>query len=159
MEIRRVRPDEWRDFRDLRLRALLDSPEAFGGTYEQSSARTDDAWMEWTRGLAESDTQALFVAPDAGLAGAFHRAEDGKWLLFTMWVDPARRNRGIGRALVDAVVDFVRGQRAGELYLDVTETNDAARVLYERYGFAYTGHREPLVSHPELDVLEMRLEL
>src|SRR4051794_36466500 len=64
MEIRRVHPGEWRALRDLRLRALLDAPEAFGGTYEESSARPDERWIEWARALAESDQQALFVAAD-----------------------------------------------------------------------------------------------
>ena len=35
------------------------------------------------------------------------------------------------------------------MHLWVTETNDPARALYERCGFAATGERQPLPSHPQ----------
>ena len=37
----------------------------------------------------------------------------------------------------------------------VTETNAPARALYERCGFALTGERQPVPSHPSLDEVAM----
>jgi ribosomal protein S18 acetylase RimI-like enzyme len=159
MEVRRVRPDEWRALRDLRLRALQDTPTAFGGTYAASAARPDDWWVDWARGSAEAETQALFVAADGGrlvgLAGTFREERD--WVVFSMWVEPAYRGAGAGHALLERVVAFARERGATEILLSVTDGNDAARALYERYGFVDTGATEPLASHPELLVREMRL--
>ena len=42
--IRTLHPADWPLYRDLRLRALLDAPYAFGSTYAEESKRTDDAW-------------------------------------------------------------------------------------------------------------------
>ena len=52
----------------------------------------------------------------------------------------------MGRALLDAAVAFAGDV---EIRLSVTETNAAARRLYERYGFAPTGHTEPLLERSQ----------
>ena len=44
--IRCLRPDEWRVWKDLRLHALADSPDAFGETLSSASQRPDSYWME-----------------------------------------------------------------------------------------------------------------
>jgi len=114
----------------------------------------------WARESSASDGQSLWLAwhDDAavGIAGTF-RGE--RWMVFTMWVDPTHRGHGIGRAFLDVIVAYVRARNATELYLDVTDGNDAARALYQRYGFVDTGEHEPLPSHPELTVRKMRLAL
>lgn len=65
----------------------------------------------------------------------------------------------MGRALLDAVVAFIRGQGATEVVLGVTDGNDAARALYERYGFAFNGVTNPLREGESLIVREMKLQL
>ena len=114
MQIRRVTPDDWRAFREIRLAALQDAPDAFGGTYAESVARPEEWWVEWARKSAESDEQAMFLAWDGdapvGIAGTFF--DDPDWVVIAMWVDPARRGGGLGRRLLDAVVDFQRAQGA-----------------------------------------------
>jgi ribosomal protein S18 acetylase RimI-like enzyme len=98
----------------------------------------------------------MFLAWEAGLpcgiAGVFD--DGGRCHLISMWTDPAARNRGVARALLDAVVAFARGR---ELVLGVTEGNDVARRLYERYGFVDTGASEPLRPGSALVVHELRL--
>jgi ribosomal protein S18 acetylase RimI-like enzyme len=41
------------------------------------------------------------------------------------------------------------------VHLWVTETNHPARALYERCGFAVTGERKPLPSHPQYAEIAM----
>lgn len=160
MEVRRVQPDEWRELRDTRLNSLLDTPDAFGSTFERSEARPEEWWVEWARDSAESDAQAMFLAWDdgkpAGIAGTY-RDEDGRWNVIAMWVRPAHRGLGLGRRLLDAVVGFIRAQGAREAFLGVTVGNDGARRLYETYGFADTGVTYPLREGSPLTVRELRL--
>jgi ribosomal protein S18 acetylase RimI-like enzyme len=158
VEIRRVTADEWRDYRAIRLAALLDTPDAFGSTYADSVLHPDEWWMERTRLGAESDEQALYMAWDdtpVGLAGTFF--DDPDWVVIAMWVDPAHRGEGLGRRLLDAVVDFQRAQGAAECVLGVVDGNDAARALYERYGFVDTGVANPLREGEPLIVRELKL--
>ena len=160
MEIRRVTADEWREYRDIRLAALRDTPDAFGSTYGESATRPDEWWIERTWLSAESDQQALFLAWDEkpiGLAGTFF--DDPDWVVIAMWVDPARRGQGLGRRLLDAVVEFQRAHGATESVLGVVDGNDAARALYERYGFRDNGVANALRPGEPLIVREMRLTL
>jgi hypothetical protein len=50
VEIRRIGAGEWRELRDLRLRALNDAPEAFTATCQEESNDTDAHWSEWATG-------------------------------------------------------------------------------------------------------------
>jgi ribosomal protein S18 acetylase RimI-like enzyme len=54
-----------------------------------------------------------------------------------MWVDPAARGRGVGRALLDAVDRWGAGWGAREVVLWVFESNRAAMRLYETSGFEH----------------------
>ena len=66
----------------------------------------------------------------------------GEATLLTIAVAPIARRLGLGRALV---VDFLtqsRQRQATSAFLEVAETNHAARALYTAAGFAPTGRRK-----------------
>ena len=42
--IERLGPDDWQEFREIRLRALADAPTAFGMTLADAEQQTEDAW-------------------------------------------------------------------------------------------------------------------
>ena len=75
--------------------------------------------------------------------------------LVSMYVRPRARGRGVGEALVAAVIGWARDQNAAEVHLWVTEANAPARALYERCGFALTGEQQPLPSDPSLGEVAM----
>jgi RimJ/RimL family protein N-acetyltransferase len=88
----------------------------------------------------------MFVAEDAGepvgLAGGIVDDEQpDRAVLVSMWVAPASRNQGTGRALVAAVVDWATASGKQRVDLLVIEGNAAAIALYERCGFALNGDR------------------
>jgi ribosomal protein S18 acetylase RimI-like enzyme len=85
---------------------------------------------------------AVVDGTDAGLAvGAPHHNIPGDAGLYAMWVAPDARGRGVGTALVAAVVDWARAAGHGCLRLEVADDNAPAVRLYERAGFAATGRR------------------
>lgn len=57
------------------------------------------------------------------------------WILNDLFVAPAARQRGIGRALLDAARDHAISTGAKRLVLSTAKTNHAARTLYESYGY------------------------
>jgi RimJ/RimL family protein N-acetyltransferase len=63
-----------------------------------------------------------------------------------MWVTSERRNEGIGRSLVEAVVAWTgEHPEVDRVVLRVTETNADAARFYGSCGFVVTGHDpEPL---------------
>ena len=148
IDVVRLRPDDWRQYRTVRLEALRDAPVAFGSTLAKEQQFDEATWR------SRLETGAVFVArtPDsdetepAGLIGVFHDA-DG-YQLVSMWVRPTARGRKVAEPLVRAVIDWVADVGGDSVSLWVTEPNDAARRLYERCGFSYTGKQAPLPSDP-----------
>jgi GNAT superfamily N-acetyltransferase len=158
----RVEPfgeDDWVAFREIRLRSLLDSPDAFGSTYGEESSQTERAWRDWAAGRWRGGTAVAFAGLDVAgdvvgtATGAEFEAELGVGHLYAMWVAPDARRAGMGRALVDAVVHWTKARGCTRLVLSVTETNETARRFYERCGFADTDERRPLREGSDLDVL------
>lgn len=66
----------------------------------------------------------------------------GEAELITIAVDPVARRLGTGRALVDAFLTEARTRGAEVAFLEVAETNTAARALYTAAGFTQTGRRK-----------------
>jgi ribosomal protein S18 acetylase RimI-like enzyme len=89
----------------------------------------------------------------AGLAGVY--VEDGAAHLVSMWVRPAARGLGAGKALVEAAAAWAKANDFGTLFLWVTESNTSARRLYEGCGFTPTGQRQPLPSDPAIPEIAM----
>lgn len=146
VEIRRVRQDEWRELRDLRLEALQDSPDAFWTLYQEALRRTDADWREWT-------TFPCHVAVDdgriVGMVAAFADEEEAATAdLIAMFVTPAARGRGIGAALVDAQLAWARSEGFERMRLMVNVEQGSAVRLYERSGFHDTGERSLLREGP-----------
>jgi len=159
--VRQLRPDEGEPLKALRLRALAGAPDAFGQTLAEASARDD--WAEMARKLSGADGNAGFLAEApggaVGLAFGILEAERADAAhVAGMWVDPAWRGRGVGAALVAAVIAWARARGRPRVCLWVTEQNRAAVSLYARRGFRPTGARAPLPSNPSLATIEMELD-
>lgn len=153
---RRVRSDDGPLLKRTRLAALADTPDAFASTLEAESQASDERWSSLARERASGRDHATFFAVDGeevvGLVGG-HRTGASTVELVSMWTDPDARGRGIGRALVDAVVAWADGSTV-ELW--VTRGNERALGLYERCGFVTTGDHQPLPSDPCKDEVRMR---
>jgi GNAT superfamily N-acetyltransferase len=153
--VRAIDAGMWRTMRDVRLAALQDAPRAFGSSYEREIAFTQDDWL--SRISQGANFFAYTGGPGAapvGIVGAFEprpRAAE----LVSMWVHPQARGQGVGRALVETILQWARTEGHELVHLWVTETNDPARCLYERCGFALTGERKPLPSHLEYAEIAM----
>ncbi|WP_067432715.1 GNAT family N-acetyltransferase [Nocardioides jensenii] len=144
-ETRRLAPEEWPVWREIRLRSLADSPDAFGSTFAREQAFTEDDWLM----RMESMPVVVFVdGTPAALGGAF-RVEDRVAQIVAMWTAPEFRRRGLARLVLDDVVGQARAEGL-RVRLDVTRGNVAARTTYERYGFVPTGEVEPLREGSDL---------
>ena len=160
VEVQRVQAAQWQELRELRLRALADTPEAFASTLSRETAFPDDIWRQRARGgpasanfIARADGLAI------GLAAVIAEPDPGRLQLAGMWVDPRQRRRGVARALIGQAVRWSRDHQARELIAWVAEPNTVARRLYARSGFWPTGARQPLPSNPAVNELLLRLPL
>lgn len=148
--VRRLAPPDAPAYRALMLDAYAEAPDAFTSTVEERAALPLD-W--WATSLADGPDPAVLVlgAFDAarlvGAAGLRRETRPRtahRSVLFGMTVRPDARRRGVGRALVEAVVAHARSRPGTEVVtLTVTEGNAPAQRLYASCGFRAFG-TEPL---------------
>jgi GNAT superfamily N-acetyltransferase len=90
--------------------------------------------------ITGGDTVVLLggQGPDALLVLRFRLAIWSPGLesyLAELYVTPARRGQGLGRALVQAAIDMARARGADTMNIEVDEPDLVARRLYESLGF------------------------
>lgn len=71
-----------------------------------------------------------------------------EWHLLNLCVDPAHQRRGVGRFLLERLLDSAAAMDASCLLLEVRAGNRTAIALYERAGFADIGHRKAYYPAP-----------
>jgi GNAT superfamily N-acetyltransferase len=143
--IRRVRPADAELLRAARLRALADSPDAFGQTLDAAREQPLGEWQTAARQSSSGDRRAWFVAervPDRGgpsrVVGVVfgRRRPPEELMVFSMWVDPDERRQGVGRALIEAVEQWAATWGATSTVLWVFAANEPALRFYLRLGFS-----------------------
>lgn len=134
--VTRLEESDWRAFAVLRLRALTDTLGTVDPQYREETAFTATQWRRRLR--AHAQFAARIDEDLVGLIGA-QRATVESVYLYSLWLKPAARGRGLGHALVSAAVEWARGENARVVTLRVDAANDAARSVYERLGFGVAG--------------------
>ena len=147
--IRRLGGHEWPAYRDLRLRALGESPDAFGSTLEQERERPDVEWAARVSSSASSEldlplvvveeAQVIGLAWGKILASALDTAH-----VFQMWVAPECRGQGQGAELLATIIGWSREANARRVVLSVAFGNSPAQRLYARAGFKALGDPESI---------------
>ncbi|MBX7232796.1 MAG: GNAT family N-acetyltransferase [Caldilineales bacterium] len=162
--VRPFAPHEWSIYRELRLRALADAPDAFGSTLAAEQERADEDWAGRLAAADESGRDLPLVAEmdgePVGLGwGRIEADHLGVAHLYQMWVAPGSRNLGVGRMLLEAVIAWAKEKNARYLDLGVTYRESSAMRLYRRAGFEPAGDPEPLRPGSKWLFLPMRLDL
>ena len=79
--------------------------------------------------------------------------------VMTIGVAPRARGRGVGRAILDALLEWARQAGAVEIFLDVRPSNEGAIALYNSRGFVEIGRRPRYFRNPVEEAVEMRAPL
>jgi len=164
MRIRPLERREWALFRELRLRALADSPSAFARRFVDEQAQPDAHWIRLTESVTTPGGQVMLLAEEEGrpfglVFGILDKERPRVGHVGGMWVEPKGRGRGAGQLLLSAAIEWARSRELERLELWVTEGNDPATRLYERAGFVDTGRRDALESNPSLRIIQMMFTL
>jgi RimJ/RimL family protein N-acetyltransferase len=142
-EVTVAQPDDWRVYREIRLAALTDAPQAFGSTLERELALTE---QQWRRRLSTSTT--FFGHRDGkllALAGGLP-LPGGDVEIVSVWAHPSARGTGLAAEVVGAVLTWAKDRP--EVSLWVAEDNPAAERFYVKLGFRRTGEQQPLPNDP-----------
>ena len=111
--------------------------------------------------FAKSPKTAHYLAAEIegqliAYAGIFYVADVAD--IHTITVVADQRRKGIGRELLKRLIDWARVKKAQAIMLEMRLGNDAARPLYESFGFIEISKRENYYG-PGLTAVVMRKEL
>jgi ribosomal protein S18 acetylase RimI-like enzyme len=161
--IEQLTPADHERLRSVRLRALSDTPAAFGTPWAEAAAWPSVVWRE----QLEHATTFVAVGPgvaqptfttktaDVGVVRCVLHAQAETASLISLWVAPEARGAGIASTLIASVLAFARRQKMGRVVLDVVDTNTPAIALYRKHGFAPNGERRAM---QDPDLTEIQLE-
>ncbi|MDB4912135.1 MAG: ribosomal-protein-alanine acetyltransferase [Gemmatimonadetes bacterium] len=108
------------------------------------------------------DPRVAFLIADAGGAVrgyvvAWFVLDEGE--IGNLAVASDARRQGVGARLLDGAIAAVRRSDVDTLYLEVRDSNAAARALYASRGFVEVGRRREYYRRPKEDALVLRLDL
>ena len=148
MEFRIVNHLDAVAYREIHLEALLNSPESFGGNYRKEKKRP---LTQIEMGLRPDPNNFILgaFADDGDLVGVVefgrerHVAFAQQGVLWGMYVKLAYRRQGVGRFLVEELLEMIQSLEGVEqIRLTVLENNQAAKQLYGQFGFVSQGVAE-----------------
>ncbi len=122
----------------------------------------DDPWpaAAFNRELASAHNHYVGARTGGALVGyagisRLGRRPPFEYEVHTIGVDPAYQGHGVGRRLLDALLDFADG---GVVYLEVRTDNEPAITLYRMAGFEQVGLRRRYYRVSGADAYTMRRE-
>jgi ribosomal-protein-alanine N-acetyltransferase len=128
---------------------------------ELEKAVFGDPWSLASFESVLAEPAAFFAAarePDgdaiAGYVVAWFAADEGE--IANLAVREPGRRRGVGAALLDAALAEARRRGAANVYLEVRDSNAAARALYASRGFEEAGLRRGYYRRPQEDAVILR---
>lgn len=162
IRVRVLNEDEWPSYRDVRLRALRESPEFFVASAEEEAAFDDAVWQDRMvrsrRILAEEGEAVIGVVS----VGTGHRTKiPGAGELFALWVEASRRGTGVARKLMEKAAVVARDEGLRQLVYWVGTDNGRAVAFASSFGFRPTDDRRPMrihgVSEEDADSVELMM--
>ena len=122
-----------------------------------------DPWPDTAFQALPTNPQVFFHVAEGdrglivGYVVAWYVLDEGE--LANLAVAPGSRRRGLGKMLLDAMLVDARRRSTSELYLEVRESNVAARQLYATNRFVEVGRRKGYYRSPVEDALILRRTL
>lgn len=107
--------------------------------------------------LIESDKSSYLVIEADGLTvgAAGYTDQVGEGYINNVVIDGSFRRQGLGKRLMEAVIEDARNHGITDLTLEVRVSNEAAFKLYESVGFESVGVRKGFYDMPKEDAYVM----
>jgi len=139
MEIKKLGPENWAQWKTFRLGALKDTPEAFGASYDEEINNSEQKWREFLR---KNDVLGAFddakLVATAGFSQLIMTKMKHRGILFSVYTTPNHRKKGLSRSLTKKVIEHATSI-VEQLHLNCVTIYLAALAFYESLGFETYG--------------------
>jgi ribosomal protein S18 acetylase RimI-like enzyme len=156
METIKLPINEWEKYRDLRLRALKEDPQAFGSSYRKSLEYSPMEWQRRLKNAMEEKTDWLVFAKDenklVGMMGAYIDKEGPSDIatIVSVYVPSEERGKGISKMLMQELLKRIsNNENIRKAKLGVNKKQIAAVGLYNSFGFKNVGERKYVMGNGE----------
>ena len=143
VEVALLSQDEWERLKAIRIRALIENPEAFGAALVEVEAQSREAWLKLfekedylVASINGMDVGMLYIEVLNGDHGATC------WI-GGCWTDPSYRGNGVMRALFNYIDHHAKEKDWVRQGLGVWIDNLLAIKAYESLGFTFAGEKMP----------------
>jgi ribosomal protein S18 acetylase RimI-like enzyme len=149
LQIKKLPPEKWEEFKALRLEALKNDPLAFGSSYEEESSFSSKIWKKRLNNTLVATCEeepvgmiGFLVNQKSKLA---HVAE-----IFGVYVKEDYRDKKIGKQLIEAAIhSILQNNKVLKIKLTVTSVQHSAIKLYSSLGFEIVGRLHKELKHKD----------
>ena len=145
LQIRPLRPADGPSISDI-LRDSIEAAQWPPESYIKLTLSPGGVFL-----VCETATQII------GFVAARQAADEAEILNIAVHRD--FRRKGVATALLLATLDKFRSSAIARVFLELRESNQPARALYERHGFVFSGRRKAYYCDPTEDALCMQKKL
>ncbi len=170
MKIRLAMPREVQELVEVERRAVT-AAHWSAGDYLQAIEGHGEVWKRVVL-VAENEPDAAQDGPEGDAFSPFAAAENhtllgflvarhlgDEWELENVVVVSRFQRQGIGTRLLSEFLARARDTKSSNVFLEVRESNVAARKLYEKAGFRQHGRRKDYYSNPPEDAILYRQDI
>jgi GNAT superfamily N-acetyltransferase len=158
--IERIDPSRWEVLRTCRLRALTESPGAFGSSVEAEQGLSASEW------IASIEDRAWFCAlldrePIGIAAGSALDHPSGRRAasVTSLFVEPGHRRTGVATRMFRAVRSWAESEGYTMFAVRVMTSNPVALAWCLAQGFQPTGERRPMRNDPSVELVDLELDI
>ena len=140
----------------IRLERAAETAAHWSESQYQALMQIEDGKTSRVALVAFRDSPAAALRNPSVLGFLVAHHVSGEWELENIVVAPEARGVGVGSLLVRDLIDRAKQNNSEAVFLEVRQSNTAARALYEKLGFESLGYRKSYYISPLEDAILYR---
>jgi ribosomal protein S18 acetylase RimI-like enzyme len=137
MNSRLATASDWKLYKDIRLEALENVPQAFGQSYTDAANQPDSHWQD----ILSQENRFFVLTEENGIVvsvAGTKQITDDTWFVIAVYTRPAFRGKGIAKETIQEVLNELQKRGIKKAELSVNVDQEAAIALYKGLGFSIT---------------------
>lgn len=163
MRMRTLESNEHLVLKEVRLRSLQESPDAFCVRYDDEQAKPMSYWVDLLASSYHPNTHFVVFDDNAKPVGLVFGLRDMQSnttaRIAGLWVEPSHRRLGVAQHLLDAILNWASANGCSLVKLWVTKSSTAAIKFYRKNLFMENGKCKPLPSNPKKTIMQLEKRL
>ncbi len=154
IQIRRITPDDWQVYKNIRLEMLDSDPDAFP---KQAFNDMRDHQGKWVERIKNGIVIIAFDAEKPiGMVRGIPALDSRQATIKNMYVNKDYRGQKIGESLLENVLGNLENLGILKVLLEVEDTQESAIKMYQKHGFTESARIKQEDRDGEMIIMEKR---